>query len=316
MSDFKKLIWPIDPGESTKEMDHAMLKYFKSMSQAYNIEVQPVYVLSAHFFITGEYFQSIDSEILMKTMTKECEDYLQYFKDYVKNPVHVIDNHYSTNGMEVSLFDGFTKEYQPDFVVMASHSREGWSRGFLGSFTESFLLTSEFPVMVVGKEFDGKGDFNKALMPVELNQSSQKFLEQFLDDHRLSFLQSLTLFHKISMIDLEDISWAPTLYGLSDFNSHDIVKKAYETTQEFFEAFLDHPLSQKRLNYVISDELSSVTESIEKQLSAGDYGLLVMRSDSGTLSTNFLGSITRDVIRKSKVPVVIYPHNFPLTKTS
>ncbi len=311
MSQVKTVIWPISPTESDPKLDQKVGDFLKTFSASLDLKIQPVYVLSAQFFATSDYFDPIDVTELKSNMLGECVRYLQEnFSDIQWEKPVVLENHFNSQAAEVSLLTDYVDQESPDYVVLSSHGRSGWSRTFLGSFAESFLLKAKVPTVLVGPECEPIKNLKSALMPIQLTESSQKFVESFLDDHRLSFLGQLTLFHKISMVDVEEIAWAPALYGLGDFNSSDLLAKARETTEKYLQGFLDHPLSQKRLNYKVSEKLEAVSEVILSE--AKDYDVIVMRSECGTVEANLLGSVTRDVIRQSTKPVVVYPHLFKL----
>lgn len=309
MGEIKKVLWPISPNESEKQSDQQLFSFFKVFQEEVNLEIQPVYVLSSNFFATSDYFEPIDVTELKKNMLAECQNYLEKnFKGVRHKEVAVIENSFSSQAAEVSLFNEYANEMKPDFVVMASHGRSGWARTFLGSFAESFLMQTKFPVILLGPQCQKVKNLKTALLPIQLNQCSQTFVEGFLDDHRLAFLEKITLFHKISMVDVEEIAWAPTLYGLTDFSTGDLLTKAKKTTEDYLKSFMDHPLSQKRLDYKISEQLSAVSYVIVEE--AQNYDITVMRTDSSVLEANLLGSVTRDVIRQSTNPVVVYPHLF------
>ncbi len=70
---------------------------------------------------------------------------------------------------------------------------------------------------------------------------------------------------------------------------------------------MNHPLSEKRLSYEVSTRLDALSEVICERAAEEDIDLLVMRSESGLLSANILGSVSRQVIREAEVPVVVYP---------
>lgn len=309
MSQAKKVFWPISPNESEKKADIRLKNFIEVFSKIQPLEIHPVYVLSSDYFVTSEYFEPIDVQALKENMIAECKSYLnQNFAGVPLQDVVVLENSFSAKGAEVSLFVEYVKEKKPDFVLMSSHGRSGWSRTFLGSFAESFLLHSVTPTILLGPQCEEIEHLQTALMPIQLSESSQKFVENFLDDHRLAFLKKLTLFHKISMVDIEEIAWAPSLYGFGANSSQDLIKKAHKTTTDYFEALLKHPLSEKRLDYKISEKLEAVSDVVVEESRSHD--MLVMRTEANTLEANLLGSVTREVVRQSPRPVIVYPHLF------
>ena len=112
------------------------------------------------------------------------------------------------------------------------------------------------------------------------------------------------------MVDYEDISWAPTYYGVPAYDHGDIVKQAKTASTDFLSAFMDHPLSQKRLSYKISESIDAVPEVIVQQAADDKAGLIIMKSEAGVWAARLLGSVTKAVIRQAGVPVLVYPCHY------
>ncbi len=312
MSQPIKIIWPIDPTQSHEKADENIHQFLTLLSQQTEFELQPVSVVSADFFVTSEYFEPVDVKALISYVEKECEVYLKTFKSFNPKPVKILENHFSSHGAQVMILSDYVKQTGADFALISSHGRKGWTRLLVGSFAESFLLQSTVPVFVIGPDYRQPQGLSNALMPVELGVTSQDFIEKFLDHHSLSFLKSITLFHKISMLDLEDIAWAPTLYGIGGYQSDDILKKAHSNTEKFLSSFMDHPLSQKRLKYEISKSLDSIHEVLIAESKKSDVHMIILRSQAGPVAARFLGSVAREVIRSSQVPTLVYPHHYKI----
>ena len=309
MSDTKTLVWAIEPTFEESHREKRMREFILALKKTMDVKIQPVNVVAADYYITSEYFEPIDFDQLKNNVKQGCEDYLnEFFHGIEFEQPLIVENRYSSQGAEVSVFCEYIDKRNPDYVLLSTHGRSGWARTFLGSFAESVLMATKVPTFVLGPECAEVKALNSALMPVQLGESNQQFVEHFLDDHRLSFIEKLNLFHKISMVDIEAIAWAPSLYGLTDYRSEELVEKAFSTTEEYLKCFLDHPLSQKRLSYSISKRMESVGQVIVDE--GKSFDLTIMRSESGTLEANILGSITREVVRKSTTPVIVYPVNF------
>ena len=309
MSQSKILVWAIDPSDSDKIREIRLKELLTTLKDSMDVKIQPVNVVSSSFLITGEYFEPINLDDLNKNILQSCEEYLAtHFANIELEVPHIIENHYSSSGIEASLFCDYLDEVTPDFVLASTHGRSGWARTFLGSFVESVLLKTTAPTFVLGPECKKITKMKSALMPIQLGESNQNFVESFLDDHRLSFVEKLVLFHKISVVDIEQVAWAPSLYGLTEYSSEDLINKAEVTVENYFKALLAHPLSEKRLEYSISKKLNPVAEVIIKK--SEDYDITIMKSDCGAFEANILGSITREVVRNSSCPVIVYPVNF------
>ena len=145
MSDKAKIIWPIDPHNSNKELDEKLKDFFKNLGSHVEFEIQPVCVMSSGYAQMGEYFEPVNMSELKGFLAKDCQTYVDSFPGIHANKTVILENFHSVRSAEIALFDDYVKDQKPDFVVLSSHGRKGWSRTFLGSFTESFLLRTTVP---------------------------------------------------------------------------------------------------------------------------------------------------------------------------
>jgi len=315
MSKAIKIIWPINPSDAEPQSDARILNLLNRLKGKVDFEIQPVSVVSAAYFTTAHYFEPIDTQILVENIKRDCVAYLEKFPDIKLNSPLILENQFSSQSAEVHLFTEFVSSYGADLVLMSSNGRKGWARQFLGSFTENFILKSEVPVLVLGPECEDRQQLSSALLPLELSESSEKFVDVFLSktpSH--NFIEKLTLFHKISMVDLEDITWAPTLYGLGGEQTDDVLQRAKQSTTTFLSRVSEKAnlVSNLEVDYCISDSLDPVAQVILEKSRDKKIDLIVMRSDAGPVAARVLGSVVRSVIRESVVPVIVYPHKYHL----
>lgn len=312
MSQKMKILWPISPSDADPNTDARIIHFFKQLKKKTDFEVQPVSVVSAAYFATAHYFEPIDTKALIENIKQDCKSYLEDFEGLDMNSPLILENQYSSQTAEVQLFSDFVENGEADLVLMASNGRKGWARQFLGSFTENFLLKSSLPVLVFGPECQDRDQLAKALVPVELTESSQSFIEGFLKKSPShSFIDHVTLFHKISMVDLEDITWAPTLYGLGGEQIDDVLKRAKVRTTEFLQRLADkHSNADFQVDFQVSESLDPVAQVIIDLSKDVKTDMVVMRSDAGPIAARILGSVVRSVIREAGVPVMVFPHRY------
>lgn len=310
MSETLKIVWPIDATQRLESADRSIHRFLEILGHKANFEIQPVCVLSADFFTTSHYFEPVDLEGLKTNMIRHTNEYLRDFTGFKMRDVVLLENHIASQSAEVQIFNEYIKEEMPDFVMMSSHGRKGLQRYFIGSFTESFLMHSPVPVVVIGPENVPSHSLDRALLPVELNDSSKRFVTNFLQQNHLPFLQSITLFHKITMVDLEDISWASSLYGVGDFETSELARRALDSTTYYFEDLMANLKAARKLNYEIAQGVDSVAEVIIQQSKNKNYDLIIIKSEAGPIASRVLGSVTRTVVRNSQVPVLVFPYHY------
>lgn len=310
MSSKIRIVWPIDPTQRLESADKNLHSFLHLLRGCIDFELQPVCVLSADFFTTSHYFEPVDIDGLKVKMTSQANRYIDDFAEF--NPLKpiLLENHIASQTAEVHMFAEYVKESMPDYVVMSSHGRKGVSRYFMGSFTESFLLQSPVPVFVLGPQYQSPKKLTRALVPVELTDPSKKFISDFLTQNRMEFLETITLFHKITMVDLDDVSWASTLYGIGEYGTTDLLRRAYRSSEQYLDHFLENQKSKRPVGYEISESIDSVAQVLIEKSKENKYDLLVIKSQAGPIASRVLGSVARTVIRDSQLPVLVYPCHY------
>ncbi|MEM7646931.1 MAG: universal stress protein [Pseudomonadota bacterium] len=310
----KKVLFPIDPYNSGSEIESNILNCLENLSKEMEIELLPIHAMDEGFQSTSHYFGPIDLVSFKNHLQEDCEKYMKKFSQFTYHPVEIVENFFGSQSAGVSLICQQIERLGAQLVILSSHGRSGWDRFVLGSFAENMMLQCRIPLLVVGLNYKKTDSFSRALMPVELGEASQKFLVDFLDAHELEFMKELKLYHKITMVDVEDIAWAPSLYSISGTHPNDLLNEAQKTAEKTLQAYMAHPLSQKRLSWEVSKDLGPVSEAITKRTQYPDIDFLIMKSEAGYLISSLFGSATREVIRDSVVPVLVYPHQCELPR--
>lgn len=200
---------------------------------------------------------------------------------------------------------------RPEMVVMGTQGHTGLEKILEGSVTESVLLKSARPVMVLGpraqeKSFSlGNSKHLKILVPTDLTRESRP-AEEYAMSLAARTGGEVTLFHSV-FEKIKRVQEASIMSGFVGFD----MERIYQKMQRDAKVSLMVKAAKMRRNmvdchYVVSDPGRSLSVALRGEIAKG-YCLVVMGTHSkrNALVRTFLGSTARDTILQVEVPVVI-----------
>jgi nucleotide-binding universal stress UspA family protein len=304
-----RVIWAVDAFEATNQIHYncaAVLRFFK---ERFKSQINPVCVLSAsQLNLPGEragrwihhYQPAIEKEI--QTVLKEV-----HLDEQVETPEILLQRSTSTTEA-VNLLSQFALSRDADLIVVGTHGRSGMERFLLGSFTETLLLRSEVPVLVIGQTLQEFKNIDRIFFPTEFGPHS-KFIFRQVVRMAAEMKAKLTLFHYIphpiepvfqSGIYLLGGSWIP----VQAFFGDEVNKKTKRiglwtkwANQQGVET-----------DSLIHSEGGVISDVILSEAERRKMNCIVMEAQSGPISAALVGSITRQVIRSAACPVWVVRH--------
>lgn len=197
----------------------------------------------------------------------------------------------SQQALELSKF---LKRKKFDFTIIATHARKGLDRFFQGSFAESMLLNHQSPLLVFNPRSKIPKSISKILFGSDLSKVAGK---------------NLATTYKIakklkSIIDVLYISEA--VYKGIDTTGM-LYAQAYQGIYEGRKAQLEAQIKKvdPKMNYIIDSSWAAMSEIFLKQAQKNKTDLIVMNSKINPLIAALGGSVTRQVIRASELPVLV-----------
>jgi nucleotide-binding universal stress UspA family protein len=197
------------------------------------------------------------------------------------------------------------KQIEADSIVVSTGARSGVSRMLLGSFAESLLSASHIPVWVIGPNAVSRPRFSTIIFPTNFGERSKRVFRRIVKEAYV-LRAKVVLFHAMPQ-PVEPLleSGAAMLGG------------TWVPVQTFFSDDLDRHRSRteawarwaRHQGVEVETEVDTFGGSISESilLVAGRHGadLIAMETHTGAIASVLVGSITKQVLRLSNLPVLV-----------
>lgn len=205
-----------------------------------------------------------------------------------------------STGATVRELIAFAKRRKSDVIAVSTHARSGPSRWFLGSFAESLILHSPIPVLVVSPEVRPFRRVTHVVFPTDFSPASRTTFERVVSLAKQMKLD-LMIFHQHEPIypQMPYPFLVPAVYGPS------IARREAELEDE---AEMWAAWARARgvpTVFHIGKRRGGAAEAIVRAAGKFRHGMIAMASQSGPVASALLGSVTRQVIRSAKCPVLV-----------
>jgi nucleotide-binding universal stress UspA family protein len=308
------IVWSVDAFEPPGDLINSAVRVLQVLSRKLDADVIPVYVLTpSQINLSTEFSEIYESpsteyyrpaaENALKQAVKECA-----IPRMLEPRVVTIDS--SSTHMAIDGLSRFADGLGAEAIVLSSHGRSGLGRFLLGSFAETLILYSKRPVVVVhpgAKVAEGTG-FRKLLVPTDLSEGSFSFWEDSLHLAKRMDLEVL-LFHSVpypvepviqSGVYLLSGGWMPL---------HAYMSEEVQRRQQRLDLWVDHAKQMGvQAKGSIYAEGGGTAEAILRTAKEENTSLICMAVQSGPITSAIIGSVTREVVRRSVCPVWVLRH--------
>lgn len=299
-----KVIWAVDAFSKDLGLFRKMAGFLKAWVKGSDRIIEPVYVLSPdQVRIPSEIFSSLatESEAQAKIAIHHT---LQGIKLPHSEPKFLKSNDFSLRTAVKTLVD-YARASDAEFIALGTQSKQSVSRFLFGSFAESLLVYSDIPILMLTPECKPVTALKKMVFATDFSDASKAAFQQALDvaeEHRLS----VTLFNRV------EYSCDKTMELIRNNSEYqrqldEDLERRSRAIEEM--AALAHARGIK-INVIINRKPSSVSiaQSILEVTAARKGNLIAVAAESGMNRSTLLGSVAREVVRKSSIPVwVIRP---------
>ncbi len=299
MSHKRTAIWAID-AFAEQELQIKGLKVLKLMTEVFNLEIDPVYVLtSGQVQIENELYPEWAvnyeraSENLMQDIVK-----LSPFTIH-KKPTVLVANTSSLRGASEELLK-YAKNTNARFIFTNSHANKGLPRFFLGSFTETLLLQSTIPVIVSNPTTEIPDHIKHILFPTDFFSSSRKGLEDAVQV-ALRSNAKLTLYHKETAPLYLSFPEAP-FYNVY---MEDMAKELKKNADIWFQWAKKQGVNCE-LVMDNAPEIGPVGKNILLYAEKARVDFICVVTKSSAVGAALLGSTARHLVRNAHCPVWVH----------
>lgn len=304
----KNILWAVDPFHENPKQQLKMGKTLPLLFGA-NANLIPVSVLHR-----GRY--NPEQQVFLETWNelasaakKNLNRLLLSSKIPNLQPPQVIAQEDSSIGKAVTSLIAFALEEKVDAIAVSSHGRKGVARILLGSFAETLVLHSPIPVLVINPAWAPHKKIKHIIFPTDFSEASKLAYTRTLRLARTIGCKVL-LFHKTQ--------FAPVTFGLV------VPPMGKKATQEVLKILYKKGESWAKMGQILgvdvkfylADQPGYALEDILKAAKRHpSTAMIAMASQSGSVESVILGSLTRQVLRNASCPVLtIHPEQRKVTE--
>jgi nucleotide-binding universal stress UspA family protein len=299
-----KVLWAVDPFSEDKAFQLKVAKALMAFTKGTALAIEPVSVLSPDqmrvpkaIFTDGKKDYRLHAE---KTLVSWCKQ-LKGAKFLA--PTLLVQESFSVSESAKTLIQ-YAKQTGAQLMGVGTHTRKPLHRFLFGSFAETLSLLSDVPTLIVPPRAESNLKVDRVLFPTDFTDKSQKAFRQILDLAKESKLK-VAIFHKVQF------ELPPPLFGFEpvaiykDFLAEDIAKKR-ELAEKWYQLAKQTGVT---VEIVMDEKPGDPVPAILKAAKKQRCSVVALASESGSFSGFVLGSISRQLLRRSTIPVwVVHPH--------
>lgn len=306
----KKMIWAVDPLAEEQKFQKHFVRVVTGISKGFPSGiVQPVYVVTPPNPYIPErglrdFFENTENAV-----KKQWAKLVGRAKiPGLQEPKLLVCEDFSTKAAAGRLLE-YARKNDASVIAVSTHARRGLPRAILGSFSESLVLQSEIPTLVINPTTETRSNIRHILFPSDLSGASRKVFLQVLELAREAKAR-VTVYHKVDFIDAFTV---PSLYQfpMADEYAEQDLKRREEAIESFV------AVSKKagvKVDLVLDKGKKAPGDAILARAKKLQPDLIAMASQTGPVASMLLGSVTRQVVRAAPVPTwVIHPQTVTLT---
>jgi len=292
-------VMAVDPfgGVDLEPMWHLV----KPLSERFHAKVQAAYVLApAGFNWTGDF-----SGTWRKRYLPIAEEKLAAALPDKHLSKEVIPSLKSGQGAAAKALIQYATKLKAECLIISTHGRTGLERIAMGSFAETVILTSKIPVLVINPAHKVPHEVKKILVPTDLSQKSEKFIES-VADYAKSLKAEIVLFHKQPdpldpLIQQGVYSLGGGWVSVQSFIDEELAQKNKRVEK------LEKMLRKRHIDvsHVFDSSPEGLIESIERAAKENDADMVSVLTQSGSWGAALLGSVARGLVRNSSLPVLV-----------
>lgn len=303
LQETNKVLWAVDPFAKEKKLQFAAFKALAKLTEKTGAKIEPVAVLSPDQLRLPEKAFERDAkhfELKAETELKSWVKKLNHPR--LTSPTLLVRDIYSTN-ISVDVLLRYARQTDASLIAAGTHNKKGLKRFFLGSFAETLMLTSEIPLLLVNPRCPVKRTMSRILFPTDFSPTSKRAFEKLVP-YAKSLNAKVTLYFKFEYLLPETAELVRMSPSYRNYFESDMKLKK-ELAGEWAEQAKELGV---KVDVVIDEKGIFVPEGILREAKRSKADLIAMASNSGGVSAALVGSVARDVLRASTLPVwVMHP---------
>lgn len=305
MSKKYKIRWAFDPFSDHEDTWQRAVEVLSLISNQSIVEITPTYVIGSEItdWVANAY-PNQGSDIVSAVQKLSASFLKKIDQKHLFKEAEIIHSSAISKRTDAKTLVDSLEGY--DLLVLNTHARKGLKRLFMGSFAENVLLKSKIPMIFVSPHTTKIQKLDHFFFPTDLSDSS-KGVFQTLIENNFGLAKKISLYSRISHPSSAFLTSASALFGgpaisLEQHLGH--FSNEYEKKMKHWKESFSHP--DIPIHSTVDSSAMQTSEAIIHNAEAACADIIAMPSFSNKIDTLVAGSITREVIRASTLPVLVW----------
>jgi nucleotide-binding universal stress UspA family protein len=305
MSDhtINRIVWAVDALAEDRALQLKMAKALKTLTQGSSDVVEPVYLLSPDQLRLAPSLFEEESQNLRATAEGRLTALLKKAQwPQLLPPTLLVSVDYSLR-MAVQTLLTHAHRTGADAIAVSTFARKGVTRFLLGSFAETLILQSDLPVFVVSPHTQLPKRFKDVIYPTDLSQKSNDIYND-VTTLAQKLAAKITVFHNVEYYTpyMAEVYASVPAYEAFLEGDIDRRKSAAEELKKRAEKM------GVKTEIKITEKAKSTSGAITTLGKKMPASIIAMASQTGPVASAIMGSVTREVLRQSTVPLwIVHP---------
>ncbi len=301
----KKLLWALDPFSGLDSIKRKQSQLIRFLLEKEKLSAEAVYVLSPESLnwtgdFSGAWLSNFRPQVEQK-MRDQLESLGWSNQHNMK--IKILAGKKPSLRSDVKRVLTYAKTQKATYLVLGTHARQGLARMLMGSFAETAMLYSKTPLILMNPESHQVDAVKKLLVPTDLSSGSKKLWLRAIKKAKL-WGAELILFHKVPEPIEPAIQSGVTALGGGWVSVQQYLNEQTEKSEKTLKQMVAKAKEAGVMaNYEMDQSPGFIVDSICKVAEGKSVSMIVMGSEAGPVSALMLGSVARQVIRQSPVPV-------------
>lgn len=300
-----KITWALDPFSKKYESWKRTAETINYLSTLFECEVQPAYVVGYDLTHWVGNMVPNNLESLMNIVKEKLNGVILDVAKFKTNEPDIIVSEKRSRRADASVFARYFEDSGSELVLINSQSRELIEKFFIGSFVESLMVKTKKPIFIVSESTKEITKLSKTLIPSDLSDKSRIHYENFIDS-KINFSDEAVLYHRVfrpaaSVFQTTNMALGGNWVNVEQYSGN----LAEKRKEEIYDLHKKAASKNYSVKTIVENSSFNLVELILKWAEEEDCDYLTVPSFSGRLDFFLLGSVTRELIIRSNIPVLV-----------
>jgi nucleotide-binding universal stress UspA family protein len=298
----KKILWAIDPyGDAKIQASAASLAHSLSLHNV--VEVVCVHGRSGFPIVKEQSAIRFDLSVVEKKLNQMLSDLK--FKPQRKPQILAHGSEYVRS--DVKTLVSYAKKMKADVVLVSTNARVGFMRQALGSFSETLVLESAIPTMIVNPKAIVESKPGTILFPTDFSDLSWKAFQQVVSFAKATKAK-VKILHQYQGESQSIPQGVSYLKNDRWLKGEQLLDDDLQKIKSSLSKWLSWTKKQNvKADHVIQFGLKNIADATLELAKKERTWMIAMATVTGPVAATFLGSNARWIVRSAICPVwVLY----------